>query len=133
MLADLVHEQRTLIFYEAPHRVFDALSDMKAVFGERMSAVSKEITKIHEEILRGGISEILDRMKGKETAGEYVIVVEGRTERNRPAPADVLSEVRMLMKKGLGRKEAVKKVAGEYHISKKELYDRSLATSDETS
>ena len=133
ILGDLLLEQRTLIFYEAPHRVHDTLADMKTIFGERRSAVSKEITKIHEEIMRGSISEILDEMKEKETAGEYVIVVEGRTERNKPSTDDVLSEIRLLMKKGLGRKDAVKKVAEEYCMSKKELYDQSLDSLDEIS
>jgi 16S rRNA (cytidine1402-2'-O)-methyltransferase len=133
ILGDLVLEQRTLIFYEAPHRVNETLDDMKTIFGERRSAVSKEITKIHEEIMRGSISEILDEMRGKETAGEYVIIVEGRTEWSKPSTGDVLPEIRVLMKKGLGRKDAVKKVAEEYGMSKKELYDKSLGSFDEIS
>jgi 16S rRNA (cytidine1402-2'-O)-methyltransferase len=126
VLSDLSLEQRTLIFYEAPHRVDETLDDMEMAFGKRRAAVAREITKIHEEVLRGSIPEIRNEMKGKKVAGEYVIIVEGRTEPDKPATADVLLEIRFLMRRGLGRKEAVRKVAEEYDLSKKELYDKSL-------
>jgi 16S rRNA (cytidine1402-2'-O)-methyltransferase len=126
ILRDLSLERRTLIFYEAPHRVVETLADMEVIFGNRRAALVKEITKIHEEVLRGTIPEILNELKTTRIAGEYVIIVEGRMEENKPVTADILSEIRVLIKKGLGRKEAVKKVAGEYGLSKKELYDASL-------
>jgi 16S rRNA (cytidine1402-2'-O)-methyltransferase len=126
ILRDLSLERRTLIFYEAPHRVVETLADMEVIFGNRRAALVKEITKIHEEVLRGTIPEIFSELKTTRIAGEYVIIVEGRMEENKPVTADVLSEIRVLIKKGLGRKEAVKKVAGEYGLSKKELYDASL-------
>ena len=126
ILRDLSLERRTLIFYEAPHRVVETLADMEEIFGNRKAALVKEITKIHEEVLRGKIPEIFSELKTTRIAGEYVIIVEGRMEENKPVTADVLSEIRVLIKKGLGRKEAVKKVAGEYGLSKKELYDASL-------
>jgi 16S rRNA (cytidine1402-2'-O)-methyltransferase len=126
ILKDLSLERRTLIFYEAPHRVIDTLSDMEAIFGKRKAALSKEITKIHEEILRGNIPEILGEMERVKVAGEFVIIVEGNTEDIKPSEGDILSEIRMLMKKGLARKEAVKKIAEEYGLSKNELYDKSL-------
>ncbi len=125
-LSDLSLEQRTLVFYEAPHRISETLEDMETIFGKRRTAVVKEITKIHEEVLRGSISDIVNQMKEKKVAGEYVIIVEGRSEFHEPSIGDVLLEIRMLMKKGLGRKEAVKKVSEEYGLSKKELYDKSL-------
>lgn len=126
VLKDLSLEKRTIVFYEAPHRVLETLSDMKEIFGERKAALVKEISKIHEEVLRGTISEILSRLEKTTIAGEYVIVLEGRIEEKKPTN-DALSEVSVLMKKGLGRKEAVKKVANAYGLSKKELYDKSLA------
>jgi 16S rRNA (cytidine1402-2'-O)-methyltransferase len=126
ILSGLKHEQRTLIFYEAPHRISGTLADMEEIFGKRKAAIVKEITKLHEKIFRGVISEILSELNEEETAGEYVIVVEGRTETYKPAMEEVLTEIRILMKKGLGRKEAVKKIAEEYGLSKKELYDKSL-------
>jgi 16S rRNA (cytidine1402-2'-O)-methyltransferase len=126
VLSNLSLEQRTLVFYEAPHRISETLEDMEIIFGKRRTAVVKEITKIHEEVLRGSISDIVDQLREKKVAGEYVIIVEGRSEFHEHSIGDVLLEIRMLMKKGLGRKEAVKKVSEEYGLSKKELYDKSL-------
>lgn len=126
ILGDVKLEERTLIFYEAPHRVNETLEDMELIFGKRRVAVVREITKIHEEVLRGSISEVLNEMKEKDAVGEYVILVEGRTAFTEPATGDALWEIRMLMKRGLGRKEAVKKVAAEYGLSRKGLYDKSL-------
>jgi 16S rRNA (cytidine1402-2'-O)-methyltransferase len=126
VLEELSLEPRTLVFYEAPHRILEAMSDMKEIFGERKAAVVKEISKIHEEILRGSISEILNKLERSTIAGEYVIVVERRAEETRLTTGDAISEVSALMKKGLGRKEAVKKVAEAYGLSRKELYDKSL-------
>jgi 16S rRNA (cytidine1402-2'-O)-methyltransferase len=99
---------------------------MKEIFEERKAALVKEISKIYEEVLRGTISEILSILEKTTIAGEYVLVLEGRMEEKKTT-TDALSEVSVLMKKGLGRKEAVKKVANAYGLSKKELYDKSLA------
>ena len=126
ILSNISLEHKTLVFYEAPHRISETLEDMENIFGNRRIAVVKEITKIHEEILRGSISDIVVQMRDKKIAGEYVIIVEGMSEFHEHSMEDVLMEIRMLMKKGLGRKEAVKKVAEEYGLSKKELYDKSL-------
>lgn len=124
-LKELVLEPRTLVFYEASHRLLDTLSDMEEIFREREAAVAKEMTKIYEEILRGSISGILDMLEDRTIAGEYVIVVE-ESRRDGVTMDEALEEVRALIKKGKGRKEAVKSVAEEYGHSKKELYDKSL-------
>ncbi|MCL0071375.1 16S rRNA (cytidine(1402)-2'-O)-methyltransferase [Thermodesulfovibrionales bacterium] len=124
-LKELVLEPRTLVFYEASHRLLDTLSDMEEIFREREAAVAKEMTKIYEEILRGSISGILDMLEDRTIAGEYVIVVE-ESKRDGVTMDEALEEVRALIKKGKGRKEAVKSVAEEYGHSKKELYDKSL-------
>jgi 16S rRNA (cytidine1402-2'-O)-methyltransferase len=136
-LNDLALEPRTLIFYEAPHRILDTISDMEEIFGGRYAAVIKEVTKMHEEILRGLIPQILDYLEDRTIAGEYVIIVEGKKSlkevgfRNGDSVPialieEALSEIKNLMKKGKGRKDAVKIVSSEYGLSKKELYDRSL-------
>ncbi|HTZ17440.1 MAG TPA: 16S rRNA (cytidine(1402)-2'-O)-methyltransferase, partial [Dissulfurispiraceae bacterium] len=119
-LEELKHEMKTLIFYEAPHRLLQALSDMREKLGDRKAALAKEITKLHEEVLRGPLSEITDALDTRMIAGEYVILVEG-FHVDRLTIDEALSEVLSLMKKGLGRKEAVKTVAESYGISKKEL------------
>jgi 16S rRNA (cytidine1402-2'-O)-methyltransferase len=124
-LGDLSLEPRTLVFFESPHRVVDTLIDMEKILGNRKTALIKELTKLYEAVYRGGLSEILDTLEEETIAGEYVIIVEGK-EKGEMSIDEAVDEVRALMKKGLGRKEAVKSVASEYGISKKELYDRSL-------
>ncbi len=125
-LHELALEMRTLIFYEAPHRILDTLSDMKDILGtERQAVLAKEITKMHEEILRGTVAEILGILEHKIIAGEYVIIVEGM-KRESVTIDEALDEIKALMRKGKGRKESVKIVAEAYGLSKKELYDKSL-------
>lgn len=126
VLQELAFQPRTLIFYEAPHRILQTLRDMEKIFAGRKVAVVKELTKMYEEVYRGSISEVISKLECSTIAGEYVIVVEGKTETERPITDDILSEISSLMKKGLRRKEAVKKIAEAYGLSKKELYNRSL-------
>jgi 16S rRNA (cytidine1402-2'-O)-methyltransferase len=126
VLQELALEQRTLIFYEAPHRVLEVLMEMEILFPERNAVLIKEITKIHEEVLRGTISGIRVQLQQSTIAGEYVIIIEGRKPERTFTIADVIPEISHLMKKGFGRKEAAKKIAEAYGLSKKELYDKSL-------
>src|SRR5208283_4816003 len=76
-LNELKHESRTLIFYEAPHRLLQTLADIEVILGDRRVALAKEISKIHEEILRGTLSEVLSALQTRMIAGEYVIIVGG--------------------------------------------------------
>lgn len=125
-LYELKHELRTLIFYEAPHRLLQTLSDINEILGDRRVALSKEISKIHEEILRGTLAEVRAALQTRMIAGEYVIIVEG-FHKQEVGLDEALFEVLALIKKGLGRKEAVRTVAKMYGVSKKELYDKSLS------
>jgi 16S rRNA (cytidine1402-2'-O)-methyltransferase len=124
-LLELSSERRTLVFYEAPHRILQSLDDMLEVFGVRRICVARELTKMFEEVQRGRLSEVLERLEESKIAGEYVIVIEGALEKDRSIE-EALKEVRELMKKGKGRKEAVKIVSELYGLSKKELYEESL-------
>jgi 16S rRNA (cytidine1402-2'-O)-methyltransferase len=126
ILTELNLETKTMIFYEAPHRILETLVDMEAIFPCRRAALVKELTKMHEEVLRGNISEILAAIEKTKIAGEYILIIEGKTDKDSVSTEDALIEVHSLLKKGLGRKEAVKKIADQYGLSKKELYDRSL-------
>ncbi len=120
-------EPRTLLFYESPHRVIDTLIDMESVLGDRPAALARELTKMHEEVIRGTLSGILDRFETNDEplVGEFVIIVEGK-QREEVGIDEALEEIAALMKKGMGRKEAVKTVAKQYGLSKNELYARSL-------
>jgi 16S rRNA (cytidine1402-2'-O)-methyltransferase len=124
-LRDLSVEPRTLVFYESPHRIAETIGELHEVFGDRKAALVKEITKLHEEVLRGRLGEITVMLCTRVIAGEYVIIIEGR-KREGVSFEEALEEVRMLMQKGKGRKEAVKIVSGEYGISRKDLYQQSL-------
>ena len=126
MLSRISLEKRTLVFYEAPHRILESLADFSEIMGDRNVVVIKELTKFYEEVLRGSVTEVREHLERSTIAGEYVIVLQGRPETETGNMDDALAEVRELMRKGLGRKDAVKRVAGAYGMSKKELYDRSL-------
>ncbi|NJD57443.1 MAG: 16S rRNA (cytidine(1402)-2'-O)-methyltransferase, partial [Nitrospirae bacterium] len=126
MLERLSLEQRTLVFYEAPHRILDTIADFALIMGERSIVVIRELTKFYEEVFRGKVPDVLERLELSTIAGEYVIVLEGRPDTKPLNMDDALAEVQELMRKGLGRKDAVKRVAGAYGLSRKELYDRSL-------
>jgi 16S rRNA (cytidine1402-2'-O)-methyltransferase len=114
-----------LVFYEAPHRVVETLKDMREVLPDRRAEVVRELTKIHEETLRGTWNHIIETLTHCTIAGEYVILVEGWAGAF-TIIEEGLREVKQLMSKGMGRKEAVRAVAEQYGLSKKELYDRSL-------
>jgi 16S rRNA (cytidine1402-2'-O)-methyltransferase len=126
LMHDLALEKRTLVLYDAPHRILKTVTEMAGILGERKAVVIRELTKMFEETFRGTLPEILESLLASRIAGEYVIIVEGRGEEKSFAMEDALAEARNLMAKGFGRKEAVARIAGDYGISKKELYDRSL-------
>ncbi|HSW63519.1 MAG TPA: 16S rRNA (cytidine(1402)-2'-O)-methyltransferase [Dissulfurispiraceae bacterium] len=124
-MEQLALEERTIVFYEAPHRIVEMVEDLLAVFGDRQALVMREISKLHEQTFRGSLSQIFERLATSTIAGEYVVAVAGMMKES--VSIDVaLQEIRALMKKGFGRKDAVKRVAESYGLSKKELYDKSL-------
>lgn len=129
-LGEAVLEPRTVVFYEAPHRIVETMADMEAVFGARRAVVMREITKLHEETLRGTLPEINAALVKATIAGEYVIMVEGKAPES-VSVDEALGEIKILMRRGKGRKEAVTLVAGMYGFSKKELYDKSLQSDGE--
>ncbi|MBF0466894.1 MAG: 16S rRNA (cytidine(1402)-2'-O)-methyltransferase [Nitrospirae bacterium] len=126
-LAELKGIDNTLVFYEAPHRILEFLDDLLEVFGNREMSLSREITKMYEETLRGSVSYVLEEIKEHTIAGEYVAVVAG-IEPVSVSFADALKEVRGLISAGAKRKEAVEEVSLATGISKKLLYKESLET-----
>ncbi len=126
MLQELKYERKVIVLYEAPHRLLDTLYDMADILGDqRYGVVCHELTKLNERIYRGQLGDLYEILKEETIAGEYVIVVEGSTSRVE-SMEDALKEVLRLMKQGMRRKEAVKKIASQYGLSQKELYDLSL-------
>jgi 16S rRNA (cytidine1402-2'-O)-methyltransferase len=129
MLEELRLEHRTLVFYEAPHRLSDSLNDIYEVFGDRYCAICHELTKLNEEVLRGMLSVLIEELQQRVIAGEYVLVLEGRAVEGITVE-EAIPEVWGLMKKGLRRKEAARMIAQQYGLSQKALYDESLRLED---
>jgi 16S rRNA (cytidine1402-2'-O)-methyltransferase len=135
VLEKLVTEERTMVFYEAPHRLLAAITDMKNILGERKVAVCRELTKIHEEVRRGSLSSLVSYFEDHPARGEFVIVVEGYLP---PAPAvitieDAAREVLAIVEAGGNKKEALKNKASQYTLKKSELYkavEQIIAGSD---
>jgi len=126
-LEALKRARGTLIFYEAPHRVLEMLRDVLAVLGERPATVAREVTKTYEEFLRGGIGEVLARLKAKPVKGELTVLVgpdRSGTERARPEAQGSVREAieRAMAEEGLSERAALKAVARSLGISKSEAY-----------
>jgi 16S rRNA (cytidine1402-2'-O)-methyltransferase len=119
----------TLIFYEAPHRILDALEDIEAVLGPRPVVVARELTKIHEEFLRGTASEIRIQLASRPSVkGEITLLIGRASAHDRPADlSEAEDQVRQLEQQGLARMEAVKRVAKALGIPKRELYRKFIS------
>ncbi|HYJ77219.1 MAG TPA: 16S rRNA (cytidine(1402)-2'-O)-methyltransferase [Actinomycetes bacterium] len=126
-LADLAAEPRTLVFFEAPHRLAAALSAMAEAFGaERPAAVCRELTKTYEEVRRAGLGE-LAAWSADGVRGEITVVVSGAVEAAVSTPADLVGEVEALVSSGVRLKEATGAVAAAHGVSRREVYDSVLA------
>ena len=124
-LASLADDRRTLVLFESPRRVRDLLSAALAALGDRRAAVVRELTKMHQEVLRGRLSELPSRL-ADEVLGEVVVVIEGAPERH-DADLEALGDrVEALTAEGWSRKEASARVAEEAGVSRRELYEASL-------
>ena len=128
-LEQLVNEQRTMIFYEAPHKLLTTLEDMAEVFGgERPISLCRELTKLHEEVIRTTLGGALDLYAQQPPKGEFVLVVAGAepTEEKSPTPEDAAGRVAQLMESGMSRKDAVKQTAQELKLPKNVVYGAAL-------
>ena len=128
-LESLIHEQRTMIFYEAPHKLLATLEDMAAVFGgERSISLCRELTKLHEEVVRTTLAAAIEKYTETPPKGEFVLVVAGAApEQKESATAeDAAARVAQLMEAGLSRKDAIKQTAKELDLPKNVVYDAAL-------
>ena len=123
-LEDLKTETRTMILYEAPHKLRDTLEDLLAAFGpDRRISLCRELTKLHEEVLRMDLGEALSYYQQNEPRGEYVLVLAGaETRENEFTPEQALALCRELVASGVRKKDAAKRIAQETGFSAKELY-----------
>jgi 16S rRNA (cytidine1402-2'-O)-methyltransferase len=116
---------KTLVFYEAPHRVLDMLRDVRDILGERDVVLAREVTKLHEEFWRGTVSALLERAKGKTVKGEITLLVgaANTTGEARPAESPIQPEIQTLMaERGIDERAALKAAAKARGISRSQAY-----------
>jgi len=123
-LDSLREEVRTMVFYEAPHKLKTTLADLLAVLGDRPIALVREITKIHEEVIRTTLTEAVTRYTAEEPRGEFVIIVGGASPREKTAvtPEEAARMARGYMAEGMSPSEAAKTAAAECGLKKGEVY-----------
>ncbi len=126
---DLAQEERTIIFFEAPHRIVESLKDAGDAFGlDRIGAVCREMSKHYEEVVRGELSQLIEWAQSKDILGEITIVISGFDPGTREF--DLAQLVQMVLNQesaGEGRKEAIAQVAKETGISKRVVFDAMVA------
>ena len=128
-LLSLTGEQRTMIFYEAPHKLSATLADLRDTFGgERRISLCRELTKLHEEVRRTTLDEAVAWYEANSPKGEFVLVVEGAqpVEEESVSPEDGLALVERYRSEGLSLRDAARRAAEETGLPRKELYDRAL-------
>lgn len=127
-LEGLKREKRTIIFYEAPHKLCDTLSAMYQVLGDRKITLARELTKIYEEVIRTTLSQAVALFEEKAPKGEFVLVVEGMVEEEQSLTFEqALELIQALVDKGEPLSKAAKDVARQTGFKKGELYSRFLA------
>ena len=124
-LGELADETGTLLLFEAPHRIKKLLEDLLEVLGNRQIAVVRELTKIHEEVLRGRVSEMVEIFQEREPRGEFVVIVEGKREENISTLQDqeIVEKVKEMEDSGMSTRKAIEQVAMRYNVSKNRVYD----------
>jgi 16S rRNA (cytidine1402-2'-O)-methyltransferase len=128
-LAHAAADPRTLILFESPRRLGAVLAEAAEVLGPRRAAVVRELTKVHQEVVRGSLPELAGRYEGEEARGEVVVVIEGRPAHPGPDEIEALADrVRALAEEGIPRREAAARVAEEAGVSTNALYRASLGT-----
>ena len=128
-LESLQKERRTMIFYEAPHKLLGTLEDMAEHFGtDRGISLCRELTKLHEEVVKTTLGEAIEKYTENPPKGEFVLIVAGAPEEEKEVASetDAAARVAQLMSEGLSRKDAVKQTAKELDLPKNVVYDASL-------
>lgn len=133
-LESIINETRTIIFYEAPHKLMYTLKDLYTYLGDRNICIARELTKMHEEYIYNRISEVIKKIEENPIKGEIVIIIEGRSEQELKEENNKIYDnksytelVTEYMKAGIEKKEAVKKVAKLKGVNKNEVYKECIS------
>ncbi len=126
LLESLAEEQATLIFYEAPHRILESLEAIEAALGPRPVVVAREITKVHEEFLRGTAAEIQAQLAARDVVKGEITLLIGKAMAPPPDDTPLPEAVDALIRNGTPRMDAIKQVARRRGLSKREVYDQLL-------
>lgn len=121
-LQTLCREIKTLIFYEAPHRLCECLGDIGEILGDREMTLAREVTKVHEEFLRGPVSQILQQIADRQIKGEVTLVVRGWDQQTAVSLQEVKQEAHELLAQGMRVKEIAEVLGEKYGYAKKEIY-----------
>jgi len=123
-LQALAQEQATLIFYEAPHRILEALEAVELALGPRPVVVARELTKIHEEYVRGTAAEVRAQLAARDSVRGEITLLIGKAAAPAPDDTPIDEAVERLIDSGTARMDAIKQVARQRGLSKREVYDR---------
>ena len=125
-LEEIEKDSRTIILYEAPHKLKSTMQDLQKIIGDRKVVIARELTKIHEEFLRGTIEEIIEEYQ--EPKGEHIILIEGNSnvvvdeEKEQLNEMTVEEHYKYYEKQGLSKNEIIKKIAKDRNVTKNEIY-----------
>lgn len=132
LISEIKNHKETLVFYEAPHRIKDTLSFLYEELGNRKVAICRELTKLHEQIVRGLISEVIEHFNTNNPRGEFVVVIEGKSQEEidleqkaKWENTTVEEHIILYVDRGYSKKEAIKLVAKERSMPKSEVYKYS--------
>ncbi len=115
-----------MVFYEAPHRLRESLADMLSILGDREIVAAREVSKIHEEYLRGTISEVISQLAEREVKGEITVVVHGSSGESPVSEEELKAEIRRLVADGVGVKQIAELLGARYRLAKREVYQMAL-------
>lgn len=126
-LGDIAGETRTVVLYEAPHRIARTLADLEVACGPlRRTVLARELTKIHEEFWRGTLHDASQHAKTTEPRGEYVVILEGARPPVPPTDEELAMAIRDELSKGSSRKDSAARVAAKYGVAKRRVYELAL-------
>ncbi len=133
LLQFLADHRYTLVFYESPHRLRSMLDELYLVFGDRPAVAARELTKKFEEFVRSSVTGLINHFDTHQPRGEFTIIVEGAIAREQPPPSvaeSPVEAVRRLIAEGINKKDAIRKVASEKNLSRRDVYQAVLADDD---